>query len=146
MKASMELGIKSPLKDAGFTKEEVRSLARQWGLANWDKPSNPCLSSRFPYGHTITTEKLSQVGLAEEVLAGLDFKQFRVRHHGEMARIEIEPMDFPRILDSNLREKIIASLKALGFTYITLDLIGFRSGSMNEALPSHIKGDLHESR
>ncbi len=125
-------GVRSPLQEAGMTKEDIRILARQQGLANWDKPSAACLSSRIPYGTQITIPMLGQVEKAEQVLHGLGLRQLRVRHHDQIARIEVEPEDFEHILA--LRESIVEALKELGYLYITLDLSGFHSGSMNAAL------------
>lgn len=139
MQAARELGVKSPLKEAGLTKEDIRTLARQMGLANWDKPSFACLSSRFPYGHSITPRKLNQVEEAEKMLRSLGFKQFRVRHHGDIARIEADLADLPRLVEEPLRQKLASGLRELGFPYVTVDLAGFRSGSMNEVLPGEVK-------
>ncbi|HLC27134.1 MAG TPA: ATP-dependent sacrificial sulfur transferase LarE [bacterium] len=132
MQAARDLGVKSPLKEAGLTKIEIRELSRWAGLPTWDKPSAACLSSRFPYGHAITHEKLSVVEKAEALVRSLGIRQLRVRHHGDAARIEISPQDISKLLAH--REALVVQLKALGFTYITLDLEGFRSGSMNEVL------------
>ncbi len=130
--AARQRGVRSPLQEVGLTKEEIRTLARENGLTNWDKPSAACLSSRIPYGTTITIPMLSQVEKAEQILQDLGFGQLRVRHHDQIARIEVSSEEFPRILDH--REKILEELKKLGYTYVTLDLTGFRSGSMNEVL------------
>jgi uncharacterized protein len=130
--AARERGVRSPLQEAGLTKGDIRDLARQMGLPNWDKPSAACISSRIPYGTTITIESLSQVAQAELVLRRLGFRQLRVRHHDQVARIEVEPQDFAQVVDQ--RDSIVSSLKKLGYHYVTLDLAGFRSGSMNEAL------------
>jgi uncharacterized protein len=139
MMAAKELGIQSPLKEAGLNKEDIRTLARRIGLTNWDKPSFACLSSRFPYGHTITPHKLDQVAKAEELLRKLGFKQFRVRHHGDIARLEVELADLPRLMEEPLRQTIVNTLREIGFPYVTVDLAGFRSGSMNEVLPEEVK-------
>jgi len=133
MKAGKDLGIRSPLKEAGLTKEDIRQLSRLVGLDTWDKPSFACLSSRFPYGEKITKEKLAMIGQAEDYLRGLGLRQLRVRHHGTVARIEVMPQDFSMMLEK--AAAISAALKQLGYTYVTLDLDGFRSGSMNEVLP-----------
>jgi uncharacterized protein len=133
-KAMQELGIRSPLKEAGFGKAEVRELSRALGLPTWDKPSFACLASRFPYGEEITEEGLKQVDQAEDFLFGLGFKQVRVRHYGNLARIEILTEEMARLMDGSLREKVVDHLKGMGYRYITLDLQGFRSGSMNEVL------------
>jgi pyridinium-3,5-biscarboxylic acid mononucleotide sulfurtransferase len=131
-KAAIEKGVRSPFLEAGFTKADIRSLAKQLGLNNWNKPSAACLSSRIPYGTAIDINKLSQIEQAEELLHQLGFEQARVRYHNQVARIEIEPSEFHGALDK--RSQITEGLKALGFLYITLDLNGFRSGSMNEVL------------
>jgi uncharacterized protein len=133
-KAIQELGIRSPLKEAGFTKAEVRELSKALGLPTWDKPSFACLASRFPYGEEITEEGLKRVDQAEDFLFGLGFKQVRVRHYGNLARIEILKEDMTRLMEGALREEVVSHLKKLGYHYITLDLQGFRSGSMNEVL------------
>jgi uncharacterized protein len=130
--AAREWGIRSPLLEAGLTKDEIRQLARQLGLPNWDKPAAACLSSRVPYGIPITLETLSQVEQAERSLRQLGFGQLRVRHHEQIARIEVEQEDFPAVLLQ--REAVLTALRAAGYLYITLDLAGFRSGSMNETL------------
>ena len=134
MRAIEELGIRSPLRQAGLWKAEIRALAREMGLSVWDKPSFACLASRFVYGEMITAEKLGMVEQAEEFLRTLGFRQFRVRIHGMMARIEILPEDFHRFMEHALRENIAAHFKELGFSYVALDLQGYRTGSMNEAL------------
>jgi uncharacterized protein len=133
-KAIQELGIRSPLKEAMFTKEEVRKLSNALGLTTWNKPSFACLASRFPYGEEITIEELKKVDEAEGFLLELGFRQVRVRHHGNLARIEIYPEEIDRFMDKSLREKVVNHLKKIGYHYITVDLQGFRSGSMNEVL------------
>jgi uncharacterized protein len=133
-KAIQELGIRSPLKEAMFTKTEVRELSNALGLPTWDKPSFACLASRFPYGEEITPEKLKMVDEAENFLLGLGFKQVRVRHHGNLARIEIYPGEIGRLMNGALRDEVVSRLKKIGYSYITVDLQGFRSGSMNEVL------------
>jgi uncharacterized protein len=132
--AAEELSVRSPLKEAGFAKEDVRSLSRHHGLPNWDKPSFACLASRFPYGESITREKLDMVGRAEEVLGRMGFRQFRVRHHGATARIEVLPEDIEQILRRDVRLRIVEGLKEIGYRYVALDLEGYRTGSMNETL------------
>jgi len=132
--AIQELGIRSPLKEALFTKIEVRKLSKRLGLPTWDKPSFACLASRFPYGEEITEEALRMVDAAEDFLFGLGFKQVRVRHYGNLARIEILKEEMTRLMNGSLREKVVNHLKKIGYRYITLDLQGFRSGSMNEVL------------
>jgi uncharacterized protein len=133
-RAARERGVRSPLKEAGLTKAEIRHLARALGLPNWDKPSAACLASRIPYGTPITAQRLSQIEQAEAVLRRMGFRQVRVRHHDRMARIEVEPADFQATLAH--RAQIVEALKALGYTYVTLDLAGFRSGSLNEEVVS----------
>lgn len=132
--AASELGIRAPLQEAGFTKSEIRELAKQLGLPNWDKPSMACLSSRFPYETPIAVETLKQVGEAEKFLKELGFQQVRVRHHGNIARIEIEPDELPRLLGNGLREKVAERFKELGYLYVTVDIEGYRTGSMNATL------------
>ena len=134
LRAGRELGVVSPLKEAHFTKADVRKLSRHLGLSTWDKPSYACLASRFPYGDEITREKLIRVARAEEFLREAGFKELRVRAHGDVARIEVAKDHLAALLKRPLRERLIASFKKLGFIYVTLDLEGFRSGSMNEPL------------
>jgi len=134
MRAIRELEVLSPLLDAGLSKSDIRTLSKELGLSTWDKPSFACLASRFVYGEAITDERLSMVGRAEQLLLDLGFRQFRVRIHGDLARIEILPDDFDRIMTSAVREQITAALKGFGFSYVTLDLSGYRTGSMNEVL------------
>ncbi len=133
-KAIQELGIRSPLQEARFTKEDVRELSKALGLSTWDKPSFACLASRFPYGEEITPEGLKMVDEAEDFLISLGFKQVRVRHYQNLARIEVYPEEISRLMNGSLREKIVDRLKKIGYHYVTLDLQGFRSGSMNEVL------------
>jgi uncharacterized protein len=133
-RAIQELGIRSPLKEASFTKAEVRELSKALGLPTWDKPSFACLASRFPYGEEITEAGLKMVDEAEGFLFGLGFKQVRVRHYGNLARIEILKEEMALLMNGSLREKVVSHLKGMGYRYITLDLQGFRSGSMNEVL------------
>jgi uncharacterized protein len=136
MKAGAELGVISPLKEARMSKAEVRALARHLGLPNWDKPSGACLSSRVPYGESITAEKIEAIGRGEKLLRELGCAQVRLRHHGTIARIETGVEDMARLLEPKTRERLIEELKALGFLYVTLDLAGYRTGSLNEALGS----------
>jgi uncharacterized protein len=131
-RAAKEHGLRSPLQEAGFTKDEVRALARSLGLPNWDKPAAACLSSRIPYGTPITLEALRQVEQAESFLHASGFRQVRVRHHGRLARLEVNPADFGRVLE--LGPAIVAAVRECGFTYVTLDLGGYRLGSTNEVL------------
>ena len=131
-KAARERGVRSPLQEVGLTKAEIRALARARGLPNWDKPAAACLASRIPYGTPVTSEVLSQIERAEEHLHRLGFRQVRVRHHGAVARIEVESAELARAVE--LRADIVAALREAGFTYVTLDLAGFRSGSLNLTL------------
>lgn len=131
-KAAKDLSVVSPLSLAGVSKDEVRELAKHLGLPSWDKPALACLSSRFPYGQEITPEKLAQVARAEEFLRSRSFRQTRVRHHGEIARLEIGPEEMERAFEE--REEISAELKDAGFLYVALDLSGYKSGSLNAAL------------
>jgi len=140
MKAKKEQNVRSPLLDAGFSKSDVRALSKELGLPTWDKGSFACLSSRFPYWFSITKEELMKVDAAETVLRDLGFRSFRVRHHDDKtARIEIATDEIARILDPEVRMHIVNALKKLGWTYIALDLQGFRSGSMNEVLTAETK-------
>jgi len=138
-KAGRELGVRSPLRDAGLTKEEIRRLSREMGLPTWDKPSLACLASRFPYYTAIDRRALLRVGRAEDIVRELGIKQFRVRHHGEIARIEVDSEEFGRLMTSKARAKIIDGLKRLGYAYVTLDLEGYRTGSLNEPLRKSAK-------
>lgn len=133
-RAAEELGVRAPLIEADLSKDEVRALSRQWGLPTAGKPAMACLASRFPYGQHITAEKLKQVAAVENVLRECGFEQFRVRHHGQVARIEVEPKDLSRLLTVSLRSQVVAACRDAGFTYATVDLEGYRSGSMNETL------------
>ncbi|OPZ90020.1 MAG: GMP synthase subunit B [Firmicutes bacterium ADurb.Bin419] len=134
MQAISELGIVSPLRDAGLTKAEIRQHSKEMGLKTWDKPSFACLSSRFPYGEKITAQKLQMVDKAEQFLIDMGFKQVRVRHHGSLARIEVDDLDFDKFIDKETRNAIYLRLKELGFIHVSLDLKGYRTGSMNEGL------------
>jgi len=133
-----ELGIRSPLRYAGLYKEEIRELSRQMKLPTWDKPSFACLASRFAYGELINEARLQMVEQAEQLLLAMGFRQMRVRMHGEgkviIARIEVMPEAFPRFFESGIRERIYQKFKEIGFSYVTLDLCGYRTGSMNEIL------------
>jgi uncharacterized protein len=133
-------GIAAPLLDAGLTKAEIRDLARAAGLRVWDKLASPCLSSRIEYGRPVTRQALSMVEQGEDALRGLGFHQVRVRHHGDIVRIEIARDELPRALDPAMAEEFSRIFKALGFKFVTLDLEGFRSGSMNVLLPANLLG------
>lgn len=132
--AVKELGVASPLREAGLNKEEIRQLSRELGLPTWNKQSFACLSSRFVYGETISEEKLGMVDRAEQLLLDMGFHQVRVRIHGTIARIEVLPEELEKLVQEDYRKKIYESLKAFGFTYVTMDLGGYRTGSMNETL------------
>jgi uncharacterized protein len=133
-KAIQELGVRSPLKEASFAKKDVRECSKALGLATWDKPSFACLASRFPYGEEITPEGLKMVNEAEDFLFGVGFRQVRVRHYRNLARIELLPEEMNRLMKGDIREQVVRQLKRIGYRYVTLDLQGFRSGSMNEVL------------
>jgi uncharacterized protein len=130
-KAALENGVRSPLVEAGLRKEDIRDLSRALGLHTWDKPSSPCLSSRFPYGESITVEALRRVEEAEKFLKSFGFRELRVRHHGDTARIELREEDIIRMLDPGIRTAVTERLRSLGYTFVSLDLEGFRSGKMN---------------
>ena len=134
MRATAELGIRSPLKEVGLNKAEIRKLSKEAGLSTWDKPTYACLASRFPYGTVITEENLTRVGQAEVFLRSYGFKQLRVRHHGKTAKIELLEDDMNEVLLKNTRKEIISFFNGLGYTYVTLDLKGYRTGSLNEVL------------
>ncbi len=131
LKALSELGIKSPLRETGLGKAQIREISKKLGLKTWDKPSYACLASRIPYGEEITEEKLFRIDRAEQYLRELGFRQLRVRLYGRMARIELEPSDIQRALDLTLREKITGRFRELGFSHTALDLEGYRTGSLN---------------
>ncbi len=134
MMAIRELGILSPLREAGFTKSEIRLLSREMGLPTWEKPSFACLASRFPYGETITREKLKAVERCEQLLFDLGFRQVRVRHHGPLARIEVDPGEMGKLMSPEIRESVNLGIRKAGFLYVTVDLQGYRMGSMNEMI------------
>ncbi|MCI7131952.1 MAG: ATP-dependent sacrificial sulfur transferase LarE [Lachnospiraceae bacterium] len=134
LQAISELGVKSPLREAGLTKAEIRELSRELGLPTADKPSFACLASRIPYGEEITSEKLSMAEQGEQLLLDKDFHQFRVRVHGMLARIELLPEEMERMMEESLRSEIYDAMKHIGFSYVALDLKGYRTGSLNEVL------------
>ena len=134
-RAVKEQGVRSLLLEAGFSKTEIRNLSKEMGLPNWDKPSSACLASRIPYGVKITADQLTRIGRAEDYLYQLGFRQLRVRHHGDVARIEILPKDFDKLL--SYAEKVTTYFKEIGYSYTTLDIRGFRSGSLNEGLTNN---------
>jgi uncharacterized protein len=140
-KAVEEYGLRSPLLEAGLTKAEIRQEARTLGLPNWNKPAKACLSSRIPYGTPITVEILRQIERAEAVVARLGIRQVRVRHHGEVARLEVDPQEFELVMAH--REAILNELRALGYTYVALDLAGYRTGSLNLVKQPQIDTDKH---
>jgi uncharacterized protein len=133
-KAARERGVRAPLDEVGLGKVEIRALARHLGLPIWDKPALACYSSRIPYGAPVTVEALARIGRAERALRQMGFRQVRVRHHDQVARIELDPADFSRLLDPELRAAVVAAVRAAGYLYVTLDLRGYRTGSLNEAL------------
>ncbi len=138
-KAGSDLGVRSPLKEAGLAKGEIRVISKSFGLPTWSKPSLACLASRFPYGTPIEIKTLRRVGAAEELLRRLGFGQLRVRHHGSIARVEVPVADLERLIQPRVRSRIVGELKKLGYLYVTLDLAGYRTGSMNEGLRSLAK-------
>ena len=134
LSAAKQYGVRSPLVEAGLSKEEIRSLSRDMGLPTWDKPAQACLSSRIPYGTLVSVEALTRIAKAEEFLHDLGIKQLRVRHHDTIARIEVEPQDFLTLVDEDVRRRVTDYFRSIGYSYVTLDLHGFRSGSLNEVL------------
>jgi pyridinium-3,5-biscarboxylic acid mononucleotide sulfurtransferase len=132
--AARERGVRSPLLDCGLTKADIRALSRRAELPTWDEPASACLSSRVPYGQIVTLEKLSMVDRAEIALKQMGFRQVRVRHHGDIARIEVADVEMARALDREMAQQMSAALKAIGFKFVALDLEGYRTGSLNEAL------------
>ena len=133
-KAARELGVRSPLDDADLSKAEIRELSRRAGLPTWDEPASACLSSRIPYHSEVTAEKLAMIERGEDALLALGFRVCRVRHHGEVARVELGPDEMARALEPATREAVVAGLKAVGYRYVTLDLQGYRMGSLNEGV------------
>jgi len=135
--AAREFGVRSPLDEVGLTKAEIRELSRRAGLPTWDEPASACLSSRIPYHHDVTDEKLRTIERAEQALRDLGFRVFRVRHHDEVARIEIAREEMARALEPEMSDAIVRQVKAAGYRYVTLDLQGYRRGSLNEGLILH---------
>jgi pyridinium-3,5-biscarboxylic acid mononucleotide sulfurtransferase len=133
-KASAEAGIRSPLLEVGLTKAEIRQLSRAQGLPTWDRPASPCLASRIPYGIPVTAETLNKIAQGEKYLHSLGLRQVRLRHHGDIARIELDQPDMAKIIKTDIRQGVIEHFKALGYKYVTLDLTGYRTGSLNEVL------------
>lgn len=140
MDAAKKMGIQAPLIDVNLTKAEIREISKVWDLPTWDKPAFACLSSRFPYGMRITRELLRQVDAAEQFLYDLGIRQFRVRHHGELARIELEADEMSMLYQKEIRNQINKHFKTLGYNHVTLDLQGYRSGSLNEGIAKIITG------
>ncbi len=138
-KAMKVYGVRSPLAEAGLTKKEIRELSREAGLPTADQPASPCLASRIPYGLEVTEQRLRQIDQAEDFLRSLGFVEFRVRHHDAIARIEVRPQDIAKLAAEPVRTKVVEQLKELGFQFITMDLQGFRSGSLNESLSDELK-------
>jgi len=143
-RAAMQHAVRSPLIEVGLSKTEVRELSRRATLPTWDKPASPCLSSRIAYGTTVTIERLSKVDRGEEILREFGFREFRVRHHDQLVRLEIAQAEMDRVMRKEVFQKLAARFRELGFKYVTLDLEGFRSGSMNEVLDSHNENVLME--
>ena len=135
IQAAREHGVRSPCAEAGMTKADIRTLSERLGLPTFDKPAMPCLSSRIQYGEAITPEKLRMVERGEAYLRSIGFRECRVRHHDNLARVELPPADLDRALQPDVRRQIDAALREIGYTYVTIDLRGFRSGSMNEVIP-----------
>ncbi len=134
LNAAKQYGVRSPLVEAALTKADIRELSKGMELPTWDKPAQACLSSRIPYGTSVTVEALTRIAKAEEYLRSLGIRQLRVRHHDTLARIEVEPKDFAILMDEDVREGVIEKFKKIGYSYVTLDMQGFRSGSLNEVL------------
>ncbi|MCC7211678.1 MAG: ATP-dependent sacrificial sulfur transferase LarE [Candidatus Brocadia sp.] len=132
--AAKELEVRSPLKETGLRKSDIREISKHLKLSNWDKPPYACMSSRFPYGNVITEEKLAIVAAAENYLRSIGLRQFRVRHHDTIARIEVIPEDIPVLLQNGRRRELVKKFKEIGYKYVTIDMEGYRSGSMNEVL------------
>jgi pyridinium-3,5-biscarboxylic acid mononucleotide sulfurtransferase len=144
--AAAQHAVRSPLIEVGLSKSEVRELSRSVTLPTWDKPASPCLSSRIAYGTTVTIERLSKVDRGEEILREFGFREFRVRHHDQLVRLEIAPAEMERVLRKELIEELARRFRELGFKYVTLDLQGFRSGSMNEVLSEPVRIDSAKQR
>ena len=134
LNAAKQYGVRSPMVEAALSKADIRELSKDMDLPTWDKPAQACLSSRIPYGSMVTVEALTRIAQAEEFLHDIGIRQLRVRHHDTIARIEVEPQDFLTLTDEAVRERVVAKFREIGYSYVTLDLQGFRSGSMNEVL------------
>jgi uncharacterized protein len=141
LKAAKEWGIRHPLVEARLTKDDIRAYSRALGLGTWDKPSSPCLSSRFPYGTEINLERLKKIAACELFLKELKFREFRVRYHDDLVRIEVSQNEFDRWFDKATRDSVVEKFKQIGFHYVSLDLQGYRTGSMNEALAKKAASD-----
>lgn len=139
-RAAIEAGIRSPLLEAGLGKAEIRSLSHEKGLPTWDRPASPCLASRIPYGTPVDLVTLKKVSQGEVYLRSLGLREFRLRHHGDIARIEVDPMDMSIILKDDVRKGIVDHLKSLGYRYVALDLTGYRTGSLNDVLDIRVRG------
>jgi uncharacterized protein len=135
--AGKEFGVRNPLVEAGLTKADVRALSRSRGLPTWDKPAQPCLSSRIPYGTPVTVEALDRIGRAEAFVRSLGFRTVRVRHHGAEARVEVDPDAVPRLLQAGVRDVVVERLRGLGYAHVSLDPLGYRMGALNAALRDH---------
>lgn len=133
-KACAEAGVRSPLMEVGLSKDEIRQLSRKRGLPTWDRPASPCLASRIPYGTPVTKEALFKIAEGEKYLHNLGLRQLRLRHHGDIARIEVDEKDMPIVLKEDIRRGIVDYIKSLGYKYVALDLTGYRTGSLNEVL------------
>ena len=139
LEAAKQYGVRSPLVEANLTKQDIRDLSKEMGLPTWDKPAQACLSSRIPYGTTVTVEALTRIAKAEYFLRSKGFRQLRVRHHDTIARIEVEAKDFLTLMSNPLRDEITEYFKSIGYSYVTMDMNGFRSGSLNEILTTFKK-------
>jgi len=139
--AANEHGVRSPLVEVGMTKSDVRTMSRRAGLPTWDKPASPCLSSRIAYGLPVTIERLSTIDRGEEIMRDLGFREFRVRHHDELVRLEIAPAEMTKALDPDMAQEFAKRFRELGFKYVTLDLHGYRTGAMNEVLNTKLSED-----
>jgi uncharacterized protein len=138
-RACAELNIRSPLLEVGFSKDEIRQLSRKYDLPTWDKPSSPCLASRIPYGTSVTADVIGKIAAGELYLRSLGIRTLRLRHHGDIARIEIDEKDMARVLNDETRREIVKRLKAIGYLYVTLDLTGYKTGSLNAVLSETAK-------
>jgi uncharacterized protein len=135
-KACLEAGVRSPLLEAGLTKEEIRFLSHERGLPTWDRPASPCLASRIPYGTPVTRETLVKISAGEQFLRNLGLRQLRLRHHGDIARLELDEKDLLIVMDDVVRSRVVKYIKSLGYKYVTLDLTGYRTGSLNAGIDS----------